>query len=121
MSTDIENADNAHVDKEDEIKEHIYDKCHRFRIGRWKFLRLDFNPVVTFISAIIIWALVIWCMVEPKKVSAHYFVVLYQNLKKSSDNKTSLPQDYPFTFDLKKCVIPFERLKYNLQMYYCPH
>ena len=71
MSRDIETADysNNNEEKDEEIKEHIYDRCHRFKIGSWKFFRLDFNPVVTFFSAAIIWGLDIWCMVEPEKVS----------------------------------------------------
>ena len=70
MSRDIETADysNNNEEKDEEIKEHIYDRCHRFKMGRWKFFRLDFNPVVTFFSAAIIWGLVVWCMVEPEKV-----------------------------------------------------
>ena len=71
MSRDIETADysNNNEDNGEQIQEHIYDRCHRFKIGSWKFLRLDFNPVVTFFSAAIIWSLVIWCMVEPEKVN----------------------------------------------------
>lgn len=41
------------------------DKCFnvKFNLG---CIRLDFNPVVTAFSAIIIWSFVIWCIVEPK-------------------------------------------------------
>ena len=71
MSRDIETADhsNNNEEKDEEIQEHIYDRCHRIKIGSWKFFRLDFNPVVTFVSSAIIWSLVIWCMVEPDKVN----------------------------------------------------
>eukprot|EP00112_Aurelia_sp_Birch-Aquarium-sp1_P010001 Seg21581.1 transcript_id=Seg21581.1/GoldUCD/mRNA.D3Y31 product="Glycine betaine transporter" protein_id=Seg21581.1/GoldUCD/D3Y31 len=50
-----------------EEEEEIYglDKCVavRFKLG---FIRFDFNPIVTFFSALIVWAFVIWCIVEPK-------------------------------------------------------
>ena len=82
MSRDIETADysNNNEDKGEEIQEHIYDRCHRFKIGGWKFLRLDFNPVVTVASAAIIWSLVIWCMVEPEKVNTLLNFVLHSTI-----------------------------------------
>ena len=46
-------------------------KCHSISLGcdnRW--FRLDINPVVTIASAVIIWALVAWCMIEPEEVCA---------------------------------------------------
>ena len=35
------------------------------QVGKFKFgINLRLNPVVTFISAVMIWAFVVWCMVE---------------------------------------------------------
>ena len=48
-------------------EEEIYgvEKCFnvKFSLG---CIRFDFNPVVSALSAMIIWAFVIWCIVEPK-------------------------------------------------------
>lgn len=48
-------------------EEEVYgiEKCFnvKFNLG---IIRFDFNPVVSFFSAAIIWAFVIWCILEPK-------------------------------------------------------
>ena len=43
-------------------------KCRVVNIGIWKF-RVKLNPVVTLLSALLIWALVIWCMVQPSEAN----------------------------------------------------
>ena len=68
-------ADKAHYD-EDTGK-------YTTRARQWacrynNFFRLDFNPVVTFISALIIWGLVIWCVIEPDDVGiTSYRPIIY--------------------------------------------
>lgn len=55
-----------------EISENTLNKCRWLRVqwkwgqvGKFKFsINLRLNPVVTFISAVLIWAFVVWCMVE---------------------------------------------------------
>ena len=53
--------------KEQQTDDTVYglDKCFnvKFNLG---FIRFDFNPVVSFFSAVIIWAFVIWCIAKPK-------------------------------------------------------
>ena len=39
--------------------------------ARWGPLRMDINPVVTFLSAVIIWGFVIWCIVKPNAAKGH--------------------------------------------------
>ena len=62
-------AENQEAKRNGEVNrgEEIYglDKCVavRFKLG---CIRFDFNPIVTFFSALIVWAFVIWCIVEPK-------------------------------------------------------
>ena len=44
-------------------------KCRNVSFGchnRW--FRIELNPVVTIISALCIWGMVAWCMIEPDKV-----------------------------------------------------
>ena len=43
-------------------------KCRVVNIGIWK-LRVKLNPVVTLLSALLIWALIIWCMVQPSEAN----------------------------------------------------
>ena len=43
-------------------------KCRTFKV-KLGFLSLDFNPVVTIISALIIWAFVIWCVLDTERAS----------------------------------------------------
>ncbi|EDO48327.1 predicted protein [Nematostella vectensis] len=50
----------ADVEEEREA-ERIRRKCRTIEFSVWK-LRVSFNPVVTFISAIIIWAFVVFCL-----------------------------------------------------------
>ena len=53
-------------------------KCHSISVGcNNKWFRIDINPVVTIASAVIIWALVIWCMVKPEQVRRNVFVCLF--------------------------------------------
>ena len=40
-------------------------KCRRIR-GHIGPIRYDLNPVVTLLSAVIIWAVVVWCIIQPK-------------------------------------------------------
>lgn len=55
-----------------EISENTLNKCRWLRVqwkwgqvGKFKFgMNLRLNPVVTIISAVMIWAFVVWCMVE---------------------------------------------------------
>ncbi len=67
------------TEAEHEIDETVYDRCHRIKITCSKLLRIDLNPVVTVASAIIIWGLVIFCMVEPDTVSSFYVFPLKKN------------------------------------------
>lgn len=41
-------------------------KCSTVK-GRFGPVRFDFNPVVTFLSALVIWGSVIWCIVRPEE------------------------------------------------------
>ena len=111
MSRDIETADysNNNEKKDEEIKEHIYDRCHRFKIGRWKFFRLDFNPVVTFFSAAIIWGLVVWCMVEPEKVGKKDNFILCSTIIPLCSVSIS-----KLVFAVNKCDICCYAIKYIL-------
>lgn len=43
-------------------------KCRTFK-AKLGYFHLDFNPIVTIISAIIIWAFVIWCVVYTETAS----------------------------------------------------
>ena len=43
-------------------------KCRTFK-AKLGFISLDFNPVVTIISGIIIWAFVIWCVLDTDRAS----------------------------------------------------
>ena len=43
-------------------------KCRTFKV-KLGFLSLDFNPVVTIISAVVIWAFVIWCVLDTERAS----------------------------------------------------
>ena len=63
MAENREAKRNGEGNREEEI--YGLEKCVavRFRLG---FIRFDFNPVVTVISAAVIWAFVIWCIAEPK-------------------------------------------------------
>ena len=63
MAENQESKRNGGGNREEEI--YGLDKCVavRFKLG---CIRFDFNPVVTFFSALIVWAFVIWCIVEPK-------------------------------------------------------
>ena len=47
-------------------------KCRKVAFGCNKWLRIDLNPVVTIISAGLIWGLVIWCIVDPEGVSKFF-------------------------------------------------
>ena len=50
-------------------------KCHSISFGcRNRWFRLELNPVVTIVSALCIWALVAWCMIEPEKVGLHCYL-----------------------------------------------
>lgn len=42
----------------------VNDRCHTFKVNLGP-IRLNFNPVVTTLSAIIIWGVVAWCMSDP--------------------------------------------------------
>ena len=48
-------------------------KCKRvkFNIGP---IRIDLNPVVTVASSIIIWAFVIWCIIQPKPANQELLI-----------------------------------------------
>ena len=49
---------------------HFDTKCHSISFGcNNKWWRIEINPVVTIASALIIWALVAWCMIEPEEAS----------------------------------------------------
>ena len=43
-------------------------KCRILDYAVWKF-RIKLNPVVSLLSGMIIWALVVWCMIEPTKAN----------------------------------------------------
>ena len=46
------------------------EKCRTFktRIGK---IRINFNPLVTGVSAILIWSFVVWCIVDPERTSGY--------------------------------------------------
>ncbi|XP_048575810.1 glycine betaine transporter 1-like [Nematostella vectensis] len=54
-----------HAGDESHIK-----RCRNIKFDIWRF-HVNFNPVVTFCSAVIIWGLVIFCLVETEKAAAH--------------------------------------------------
>ncbi len=67
---DVENQEEQRQGKWSGFKSPMH---HNISIGcDNKWFRLDINPVVTFVSAAIIWGLVIWCIVEPDHVSNYY-------------------------------------------------
>ncbi len=45
-------------------------KCKTFKVGTGKRLSLNLNPVVTILSACLIWALVTFCMIVPETANA---------------------------------------------------
>lgn len=47
-------------------------KCHYIKFKIFRGLRFDFNPVVTFVSAFIIWTFVIYCLVETKEAADEF-------------------------------------------------
>ena len=44
------------------------ERCHTFKV-RLGPIRLNFNPVVTVLSGVIIWGFVIWCVVDTARAS----------------------------------------------------
>jgi choline-glycine betaine transporter len=48
------------------------DRCHTFK-AKFGPIRLNFNPVVTALSAIVIWGVVAWCVSDPE--GAHHEMV----------------------------------------------
>lgn len=44
------------------------DRCHTFKVKLGP-IRLNFNPVVTILSAVIIWGFVAWCVSDPDGAS----------------------------------------------------
>ena len=51
--------------KETDVQRPI-DKCLTIK-GKFVFIEFYFNPVVTVVSAVLIWSFVIWCIVKPKE------------------------------------------------------
>ncbi len=62
------------VDKVEEDWRTFETRACRWKLGSNKWFRLDFNPIVTFLSAAIIWALVIWCILQPDTVWFEYIL-----------------------------------------------
>lgn len=44
------------------------ERCHTLKTKLGP-IRLNFNPVVTILSAVVIWGFVAWCVVDPKSAS----------------------------------------------------
>lgn len=53
-----------------ESQEETTKKCRTFkaRIGK---IRFYFNPVVTLVSALLIWSIVAWCILDPHRTSRY--------------------------------------------------
>jgi choline-glycine betaine transporter len=54
--------------RDEEIKKTLRDKCHHISFGSGIF-RFNLNPVVSIMSAILIWVFVILCLTETETVS----------------------------------------------------
>ncbi len=53
-----------------EVYENAMKKCRTFKVGTDKRFSLNLNPVVTILSACLIWALVSFCMIAPETANA---------------------------------------------------
>ena len=67
-------ADKTVYDSETRV---YHTKCRKIAIDFNQWFRIDLNPVVTVVSAGLIWGLVIWCIIKPEQVSNFkYFIIL---------------------------------------------
>ena len=78
---DVENQENAAVEKHEKWRNFKTPMQHNISIGCGnKWFRLYINPVVTFVSAAIIWGFVIWCTVEPDNVRVYIFDTCHEKV-----------------------------------------
>ncbi len=51
-----------------DVDQETIDKCRWLRFGCGP-LRVEINPLVTILSAAVIWGMVIWCMIQPNEAN----------------------------------------------------